>query len=131
MGRRSSIEIGGLKHKNPIPAACRMDNVVASGLISGVDPATGELGASLRQQAEHMFAQMQRILAAAGATPEDVVKVNVWMRDRGQRNEINPAWLAMFPDEASRPARQTMQVDLEPGRLVQCDFLAVIGSARS
>jgi hypothetical protein len=34
----------------------------------------------------------------------------------------------MVPDAATRPARQIMEVPMEPGVLVQCDFLAVIAS---
>ena len=32
----------------------------------------------------------------------------------------------MFPDPAARPARQIMQVAMEQGVLVQCDFVAVL-----
>jgi len=32
----------------------------------------------------------------------------------------------MFPDPASRPARQVMEVPMEPGVLIQCDFMAII-----
>jgi hypothetical protein len=32
----------------------------------------------------------------------------------------------MFPDPASRPARQVMETSMEPGVLIQCDFLAVV-----
>jgi 2-iminobutanoate/2-iminopropanoate deaminase len=124
--QRTSINLDGLKHANPIPAACRVGSLLMSGLISGVDPATGRTGETLAAQAEFMFAQMRRILDAAGAAPEDVVKVTVWIGDRSQRGAINPAWLAMFPDEASRPARQTMKTELDEGKLVQCDFIAVI-----
>jgi hypothetical protein len=32
----------------------------------------------------------------------------------------------MFPDPAARPARQIMEVPMEAGVLIQCDFMAVI-----
>jgi hypothetical protein len=35
----------------------------------------------------------------------------------------------MFPDPAARPARQIMEVPMEPGVLIQCDFMAEIGRA--
>lgn len=124
--RRVSIHLPGHAHANPIPAAARVGNMLVSGLISGTDPATGRLGQTLGEQAEFMFAQLGRILAAAGATPGDVVKVTVWITDRSQRGAINPAWLAMFPEPASRPARQTMHAELDDGKLVQCDVIAVL-----
>ncbi len=126
MTRRVSIDVDSASHRNPIPAACRMGPLLVSGLISGTDPDTGKLGKDLAEQSRYMFAQMRRILEAAGSSPESVVKVNVWMRDRNQRGAINPAWFEMFPDPHARPARQSMQAELEEGKLVQCDFLAFI-----
>lgn len=123
--RRSSIHVEGAKHVNPIPAASRLGNLLISGLISGAED-DGTVPTDIARQAELMFAQIRRILASAGATPDHVIKLNVWMRDRTQRAAINPPWLAMFPDEHSRPARQTMTADLDPGKLVQCDFVAVL-----
>ena len=43
-----------------------------------------------------------------------------------QREPVNDEWVKMFPDSASRPARQIMEVPMETGVLVQCDFIAVI-----
>lgn len=120
--QRHSIHVPGMEHKNPIPAASRIGPFLMSGLISGQ-------GATVAEQAEHMFAQLRRILEATSASPEHVIKVTVWMADRTQRPAINPAWIALFPDEHSRPARQTMTADLDPGKLVQCDFIAMVPEA--
>jgi hypothetical protein len=38
MARRKSIDIEGFSHAAPIPAACRIGNLVASGGIHGIDP---------------------------------------------------------------------------------------------
>ena len=43
MAKRKSIEIEGFAHKNPIPAACRLGNMLMTGIITGTDPATGKL----------------------------------------------------------------------------------------
>ena len=42
MPKRQSIEIEGFAHKNPIPAACRIGNMLMTGIITGTDPATGK-----------------------------------------------------------------------------------------
>ena len=42
------------------------------------------------------------------------------------REPINAEWVRMFPDPAARPARQILEVAMEEGVLVQCDFLAVL-----
>jgi 2-iminobutanoate/2-iminopropanoate deaminase len=127
MAKRKAIYVEGFGHKNPIPAACRVGNTVASGIIYGLDIATGKPAASLDDQAKLMFRHLKAIIEAAGGTTDDIVKLTVWMVDRSQREAVNREWLAMFPDPETRPARQAMQAELGAGILVQCDFLAVIG----
>ena len=58
---------------------------------------------------------------------DDIIKVTFWMSPI-VRPAINDEWTKMFPDPATRPARQVMEAPMEPGVLIQCDFLAVIGS---
>jgi 2-iminobutanoate/2-iminopropanoate deaminase len=127
MARRVSIYVEGFSHKNPIPAACRIGNLLESGSIQGTDPATGKYGATLEEQSVLMFAHMKRIVEAAGGTLEDVIKVTVWMRDRANRAPINAEWLRLFPDPHSRPARHAIQHDLDGEKLVECSFVAVLG----
>jgi len=127
MARRQSINIPTYAHNNPIPAASRIGNFVATGLISGRDPQTGKLPETLAAQCENMFAHVKAIVEAAGGTTDDILKLNVQMRDSSQRAAVNEFWVKMFPDENARPARQTSQADLGGGSLIQCDFLAVVG----
>ena len=94
-------------------------------LIRGADPATSKLAATLEQQCAFMFEHMRRVVEAGGATVEDIVKVTVWMKEL-KREPVNDEWVKMFPDPAARPARQIMEVPMEPGVLIQCDFMAVI-----
>lgn len=122
---RRSIYVGEIAHQSPIPNASRIGNIVVSGLIRGFDPATSKLAATLEQQCAFMFLHMRQCAEAAGATLEDIVKVTVWM-EKLAREPVNEEWVKMFPDPASRPARQIMEVPMEAGVLVQCDFMAVI-----
>ena len=66
------------------------------------------------------------LLAAPKSRVDDIIKVTFWM-GRLDRKPINDEWVKMFPDDATRPARQIMEVAMEPEVLVQCDFIAVIG----
>jgi 2-iminobutanoate/2-iminopropanoate deaminase len=129
MARRKSIHVEGFRHAAPIPSACRVGNLVVSGGIHGIDPKTGKIAATLEEQCRFMFHHVRRIVEASGASTDDIVKMTVWMNDRAQREALNKEWLAMFPDEATRPARHTIKGDLEGGMLIQCDVTAVIGSA--
>lgn len=126
MPERTSIYVEGFSHKNPIPAACRVGNMVYSGSIQGTDPATGKYGATLDEQSALMFAHVRRIVEAAGGTPENIVKMTVWLKDRGNREPLNREWLKMFPDPHSRPARHAIQSALDGEKLLECDFIAVM-----
>ena len=126
MARRKSIHIPGYKHANPIPAGCKVGNIVATGLITGRDPVSGAMPPTLEAQVHNMFGHVKAILEAAGGSMDDIVKLNVYMKDPGQRGLLNDPWLKLFPDEHSRPARHTQRADMEGGQLIQCDFLAVL-----
>ena len=122
---RHSIYVDEIAHRSPIPNASRIGNIIMSGLIRGHDPATGKLAPTLEQQCAFMFQHLRQAVEAGGATVDDIIKVTVWMKEL-TRAPINDEWVKMFPDPASRPARQVMEVPMEPGVLIQCDFVAVI-----
>jgi 2-iminobutanoate/2-iminopropanoate deaminase len=122
---RSSIYVGDIAHRSPIPNASRIGNVIVSGLIRGADPATGQLAPTLERQCALMFMHLRQVAEAGGATIEDIIKVTVWMGTL-DRAPVNTEWVKMFPDPASRPARQIIEAAMEPGVMIQCDFMAVI-----
>ncbi|MSQ55060.1 MAG: RidA family protein [Betaproteobacteria bacterium] len=126
MPKRTSIYVEGFSHKNPIPAACRVGNMLYSGSVQGTDPKTGRYGATLEEQSALMFAHVRRIVEAAGGSPENIVKMTLWLKDRGNREPVNREWLKMFPDPQSRPARHAIQSALDGEKLLECDFIAVL-----
>lgn len=130
MTRRKSFDVEGLGHGNPIPAVSRIGNMVATGGVSGMDRSTGKIPEDVVTQCALMFANLRTILAAAGATPEDVIRVTVWIKRPEIRAEVNKEWLVMFPDADARPARHTLFYDHFAGNMaVQCEAWAVIGGA--
>ncbi len=129
MGKRISIEVPGLAHTNPIPNACRIGSLLMTGGIFGKDPATGKLAPDIAGQCALMFANISTVLAAGGATPEDVIKVYVWLKNKDDREHVNREWRVMFPDEHSRPTRHTFKDEDQPyGALISCEVTAVIGA---
>ena len=125
MAKRQSIYSDAFAHQNPIPAACRMGNLLMTGVINGGHPSQSDHG-SLEDQCARMFARIAEVMKAAGSDIDHIVKLNVGMADPAQRAVLNRFWVEMFPDPANRPVRQTSQVTLEPGKLVQCDIVAWI-----
>lgn len=128
MSNRKSIEVEGFSHgANPIPAASRVANVVMTGGISGLDPATGKVPEDPSAQVVQAFLNLEKILKAAGASLEDVVKVGVVVKSLALRDEINVQWVKYFPDAHSRPARHTTQYDHFGGATaIQLEATAVI-----
>jgi enamine deaminase RidA (YjgF/YER057c/UK114 family) len=127
MAKRQTIHVDGFSHANPIPAAARVGPLLMSGLINGTDPDTGKLADGLEAQCAAMFRQIRNVLAAAGGTPDDLVRLTVWLKDRSNRGPLNEQWLAMFPNPDDRPARLSLEAaGLSAGILVQCEITAYI-----
>jgi 2-iminobutanoate/2-iminopropanoate deaminase len=114
------------KHKNPIPAATRIGNLVFSSAVGGEDPGTRELPDDPETQIANTFLTIRAIMREAGGTVDDIGKMSVYLADKSNRKRVNPHWLAMFPDEDSRPVRHTTEKKLPPGRHIQVEFIAVL-----
>lgn len=126
--KRRSINVEGFNHgQQPIPAASRVGPLIVTGGIHGMDPATQKLPDGSEDQARFMFANLVRILAAGGGTPDAIVRITVHVKSQDSRAAVNAEWLKLFPDEASRPARHTLINQNLPGNmLVQCDAIAFV-----
>jgi 2-iminobutanoate/2-iminopropanoate deaminase len=123
---RTSIDVGGFAHANPIPAASRVGPYVATGALTGRDPVTREMPTDLAAQCANVFALVRAVMAAAGGSTDDVLKLTVHLADPHDRAALNAEWLSMFPDPASRPARQVLAAVLDGGALIHVDLLAVL-----
>ena len=99
---------------NPYSSGIRSgDHVFLSGQ-TGVDPATGALvEGGVAAQAEQVFKNLARVLAAAGLSLGDAVKCNVYLTDIGDFQAMNAVYARQF--EAPYPARTTVAVAALPG----------------
>lgn len=120
-----SIHVEGMQHSTPIPAAARVGNFIASGLISGRSFETGELPSTIEGQCHQMFGNIKTVVEAAGGDVRSILRITVWMNDRSRRAALNEAWEVMFPDSNARPARLTLNRELDQGKLVECEIIAV------
>jgi 2-iminobutanoate/2-iminopropanoate deaminase len=89
----------------------------ADGTLVGNDDPTA--------QTEKILANLGIVLAAAGATPRDVLKVTVYLTDIADRARINAAREAFFGD--ARPASTLVEVSALalPGMRVEIE--AIVG----
>lgn len=121
-----SIHVAGASHKAPIPAAARVGPILCTSAVSGKDPLSGELPADIETQARNTFANLRAVLAAGGASLDNVVKFSVTIKDNAAREAVNAQWLAAFPDPHDRPARHIVVADLQHGMQLQIEAMAVI-----
>jgi 2-iminobutanoate/2-iminopropanoate deaminase len=124
-----SLEIEGVGHGSaPIPMGARVGPLLYSSGISGKDAATSTLPAGAEDQVRHAFLNMRSLLAAGGASVDDVVRVTVYLKDGAVREPLNKEWVAMFPDPHDRPARHALMYDLQAGMVVQLEVVAYVQS---
>jgi enamine deaminase RidA (YjgF/YER057c/UK114 family) len=91
-----------------------------------MDPQTRKLAEGPQAQCELMFSVAQRVLEAAGASWDSVLKMNFFVAPDVPREMINHHWLRLFSDPASRPARHVVTTEhLPPGMYLQCDLTAM------
>lgn len=108
--------------------AMRSGNMVfLSGQI-GLDPETMELVDGIEKQIDQVFRNLVVIIAAAGGSPADVVKINIYLTDLahfGLVNEIMPHYFS-----APYPARAVVGVAALPrGALIEADATLVLPAA--
>jgi 2-iminobutanoate/2-iminopropanoate deaminase len=108
------------------------DAVAAGGLlfVSGIVPVdkSRELvgGDDVVVQARQVFANMGEVLAAAGCSFADVVKVTVFLTDVSDRPLVNPVRQEVFGD--TRPASTLVEVSalVIPGARIEVEAVAVL-----
>ena len=123
MAVRRSIEIEGFSHLASIPVATRIGPLVVSSIIVSFNPGTREIPASTADQVANVFDYMGLALTEAGATWDDVAKMDVWVPSNDVRPEVDEVWTHHFPDETARPSRH-IHVS---GKFVSATFMAYVG----
>ena len=102
---------------------CEGKQLYVAGQIP-VDPNTGDIvGSNFEEQAVRTLENVKAIVEAAGATLNDVVKVNVYLSDTGFFQELNEIYQRYF--SAPHPARTTIAASL-PGVMIEIDCIAVL-----
>lgn len=95
-------------HTGPVPQAVESGGWIYVSALFGTDPRTGRIPEDARAEAERLFANLEAILAAAGAGLTDVVRVGIFMKQlQRDRPVFNQVWAERFGDH--RPARSAVQ----------------------
>jgi reactive intermediate/imine deaminase len=109
----------------PLSPGIRKGNILQVAGQVGMNPATGELaGDTVAAQTRQVLANVSSVLAAGGASWDDVVMLRVYLTDTAHFAELNETYAELVPQPF--PARTTIYVGLPAGLLVEIDALAVL-----
>lgn len=104
--------------------AVRMGDLVSVAGQAGIDPGTSTLvPGGLAEQMERTRANIEAALQSCGASMQDVIRVDVFLADLSQFEEMNESYQSWFT--APYPTRTTVGTQLAPGLLVEVTALAV------
>ncbi|MBE9116217.1 RidA family protein [Lusitaniella coriacea LEGE 07157] len=118
----------------PAPVGPYNQAIAATGTLLFVagqiplNPKTGEMVGTgdIEAQTQQVMANLQAILAKAGAGFSDVVKTTVFLANLNDFASMNQVYAQSF-DEATAPARATVEVSRLPkGALVEIECIAVV-----
>ena len=128
MNKRIVFTPNAPQPKGPYSQAVVAGNTVYVAGQGGFDPVSGKLmNATFEEEVTRTFENVKAILAAAGATMNEVVKVNVYLTDLNNFGRMNEIYKKYFVSDY--PARATVGSALLLGTQIEIDCVAVVESA--
>ena len=109
--------------KFPFSSAIRAgDYIFVSGQVGHTD-AQGREITGVKTQVKQCLENMKRVLAAAGLSLDDVVKVTIFLRNEKDFAKMNEVYQSYFTKD--RPARSTVIAGLaHPSMLIEMECIA-------
>lgn len=92
----------------------------------GLDPKKGQsVDGGIEAQARQVFQNITQVLAAAGLSPADVVKANIFMTNLADFGLVNDLYANFLGDTATLPARSCVAVAALPAQAeIECEVTA-------
>jgi reactive intermediate/imine deaminase len=118
------------KPVGPYSQSARIGAVVAAAGQGGFDPVTGDLvGDGVAEQTRRALKNVAGVLAANGATLENVIRTGVFLTDTDDFEAMNEVYRTLFSEPY--PARTTVYVGLPAGMKIEIDAIAVLEGSSS
>ena len=110
--------------RGPYSPAVRAGDFIFVAGQGPIDPATDQFSfGDIQHETRLTLQNIQRILAAAGATMQDVVKCSVFLKDGREFSQMNEVYAQFFGDQ--KPARTTVEAQFaNPVMRVEIDCVA-------
>jgi 2-iminobutanoate/2-iminopropanoate deaminase len=125
VARQAGVTSRAPQPAGPYSQSARIGRLVHAAGQGADDPSTGRLaGPDIEAQTRQCLRNVEEVLAACGASLDDVLRVGVFLAHRSDFDGMNAIYRTVFGDPP--PARTTVYVGL-PGELrVEIDALAVV-----
>ena len=97
--------------------------IYTSGVI-GVDPKTGEAGATIEEQTKQVFENLKGLLTDAGSSLDQAVKTTVFIKNMDDFGKVNEIYASYFT--GAFPARSCVEVARLPkDLLIEVEVIAL------
>lgn len=126
MGKQVIYTEKAPKPIGPYSQAIRTGNLIfLSGQVP-IDPETGELArGDIREKTRRVLENLKGVLESQGLRMEDVIKVNIFLKDMRNFSPMNEVYATYF--SSSPPARSTVEVSgLPKGSDLEIEAIATI-----
>lgn len=111
----------------PYSQAVKVGNIVYIAGACGDDPVTEQImgNGDIKIEAKYALENIKAAVEAAGGTMENIVKMNVFVKDIKMMKDFNEVYKTYFPVDP--PARIAMQItDLAGGANLEIDGVAIL-----
>jgi 2-iminobutanoate/2-iminopropanoate deaminase len=113
------------KPGGPYSQAIKAGNLLFIAGQLPINPSTGEVKGDIKIQTNQSLENIRAVLAAAGASMQDVVKTTVYLKNLSDFNSMNETYCEYF--SSSPPARACVEVsNLGRGALIQIEGIATL-----
>ncbi|GAB6160404.1 RidA family protein [Howardella ureilytica] len=109
----------------PYSQAIEVNGMLYTSGVIPVDPATGEIGNSIEQQAEQAFTNICNLVEDAGSSVDKIIKTTVFIKNMDDFGKINDIYMKHFKEPF--PARSCVEVARLPKDvLLEIECIAVM-----
>ena len=119
----------GQANKNPINSqGVKKNNVLFTSQKAAIDPKENQLVGigDIKTQTGRVIRNILAIVEAGGGTKADIVKINVYLKNKNALQDMNEVYRQFFPGEL--PARSLiLSTFVDDRMLLEMDAIAIVG----
>ncbi len=100
----------------PYSQAIEYNGLIYTSGVIGVNPATGEVGATIEEQTTQVFENLKGLLTDAGSSLDQAIKTTVFIKNMDDFGKVNEIYSTYFT--GAFPARSCVEVARLPKDLL-------------